>query len=108
MSNIIINNKIKSFNKKIKVNGDKSLSIRWVLLASMASGVSKAKNLLISEDVLAAIGAIKKLGIKVKFNNKICEITGKGFNGYRYSNNLNIDAKNSGTLARLLPGLLIN
>ena len=41
-----------NFNKKIiKVSGDKSLSIRWVLLASLANGVSKAKNLLISDDV---------------------------------------------------------
>ena len=33
-----INKKIKNFNKKIKYSGDKSLSIRWVLLASQAMG----------------------------------------------------------------------
>ena len=63
---LIIKNKIKKFNKKIQVSGDKSLSIRWVLLASQAIGKSKAYNLLMSEDVLAAIDSIKKLGIKVK------------------------------------------
>ena len=63
---IFINHKIKPFKKKIFVSGDKSLSIRWVLFASIASGISKATNLLMSEDVLAAINAIKKLGIKVK------------------------------------------
>mgnify|MGYP006152407525 FL=1 len=63
---LLIKSKIKKFNKKIKVSGDKSLSIRWVLLASQATGVSKAYNLLMSEDVLAAIDSIKKLGIKVK------------------------------------------
>ena len=36
---------------KIYVDGDKSLSIRWALLASQAIGTSKAKNLLKSEDV---------------------------------------------------------
>ena len=61
---LIINKKIKFFNKIIKVDGDKSLSIRWVLLASQANGKSKAFNLLMSEDVLAAIETIKKLGIK--------------------------------------------
>ena len=61
---IIIKKKIKPFNKKILVSGDKSLSIRWVLFSSLASGISKAKNLLISDDVIAAINAIKKLGIK--------------------------------------------
>ena len=54
MQKILINKeKIKNFNKTIRVSGDKSLSIRWILLASLASGVSTARNLLISEDVLA-------------------------------------------------------
>ncbi len=109
MLNILINKKkIKNFHKTIKVSGDKSLSIRWILLASLASGISKSKNLLISEDVLATIQAIKKLGIKVILNKQDCKIFGKGINGYKYKKNIIIDAKNSGTLARLLPGLLIN
>ena len=61
---ICINNKISPYNKIIQVSSDKSLSIRWVLLSSLASGVSRAKNLLISEDVLATLKAIKRLGIK--------------------------------------------
>ena len=64
MSNpVVIKNKIGNFIKSIQVPGDKSLSIRWVLFASLADGTSKAKNLLMSEDVLAALKAIKKLGI---------------------------------------------
>ena len=105
---IFINHKIKPFKKKIFVSGDKSLSIRWVLFASIASGISKATNLLMSEDVLAAINAIKKLGIKVKLSKKNCEIQGLGINGYKYKKNLTLDAKNSGTLGRLILGLLIN
>ncbi len=109
MSNIyVINNKIKNFNKKISVSGDKSLSIRWVLFSSIASGVSKASNLLISQDVLAAINAIKKLGIRVTFKKNFCKINGKGFDGYNYRKNIIINAKNSGTLGRLISGLLIN
>ena len=109
MSNIIkIKNKISNFKKIITVPGDKSLSIRWVLFASLANGTSKAKNLLMSEDVLAAIKAIKKLGIKVIANKKECMIFGKGIDGYRYKKDLTIDAQNSGTLGRLILGLLIN
>ena len=63
---ISVNKKIRSFKKTITVPGDKSLSIRWVLFSSLANGKSKAKNLLMSEDVLAALEAISKLGIKVK------------------------------------------
>jgi 3-phosphoshikimate 1-carboxyvinyltransferase len=104
---LIIKKKILDFNKKIEVSGDKSLSIRWILLASQATGKSKAYNLLMSEDVLAAMDAIKKLGIKVNIYKNYCEIFGNGINGFKYKKNLTINAKNSGTLGRLLLGLLI-
>ena len=104
---LLIKNKIKKFNKKIKVTGDKSLSIRWVLLASQATGKSRAHNLLMSEDVLAAINSIKKLGIKVKIYKNHCEIFGNGINGFNFKKNLTINAKNSGTFGRLILGLLI-
>ena len=67
---LTVKNKIENFKKTISVPGDKSLSIRWVLFASLANGKSRAKNLLMSEDVLAAINAIKKLGIKVVIKEK--------------------------------------
>ena len=90
------------------MSGDKSLSIRWVLLASLADGKSRAFNLLNSDDVKASINAIKRLGIKVKFKKDFCEIYGKGLDGYEYKKNIVIDAKNSGTLGRLILGLLVN
>ena len=104
---LLIKKKIQKFDKKITVTGDKSLSIRWVLLASQATGKSKSYNLLMSEDVLAAIDSIKKLGIKVKICKDYCEIIGNGINGFDYKKNLIINAKNSGTLGRLILGLLI-
>ena len=109
MSKIIrIKKKIGNFKKTIIVPGDKSLSIRWVLFSSLANGMSKAKNLLMSEDVLAALKAVKKLGIKVSITTKECKIFGKGINGYKYKKNLTIDAQNSGTLGRLILGMLVN
>jgi 3-phosphoshikimate 1-carboxyvinyltransferase len=109
MSNSIkVSNKINYFNKTITVPGDKSLSIRWVLFSSIANGKSKAYNLLLSEDVLSAINAVKKLGAKVKLNKNYCTIIGNGPNGYRYKKNITINSKNSGTLGRLIMGLLID
>ena len=105
---LTINKKIGIFNKKISVSGDKSLSIRWVLFASLARGVSKAKNLLISDDVLAAIKTVKKFGIKAIIKKDVCKIYGNGLEGYKYKKNLTINAENSGTLGRLILGLLIN
>ena len=107
-NSLVISKKIKNFNKVIKVSGDKSISIRWVLFASLAKGVSEAKNLLMSEDVLAAIKVINLLGIKTKISKNVCKIYGKGINGYNYKKNLTLDSKNSGTLGRLILGFLIN
>ena len=107
-NSIIVKKKLNRFNKIVKVSGDKSISIRWVLLSSLASGISRASNLLMSEDVFAAIKAIKKLGIKVKFNKNVCKIYGKGIDGYKYKKNLVLNAENSGTLGRLILGFLIN
>ena len=105
---IYFTNKIKDFNKKIFVDGDKSLSIRWTLMASMALGKSRAYNLLKSEDVLSAIASLKKLGVKIGYNKKYHEINGNGLNSYIYKKNLTINAGNSGTLGRLILALLIN
>ncbi len=109
MSNkIILKKKLNNFNKKIFIPGDKSLSIRWVLIASLSNGISTAQNLLMSEDVTAALNSIKKLGVKVFYNSKICKIHGVGINGYKYKKNITINAQNSGTLGRLIAGLLID
>ena len=104
---LTIKKKIQKFNKQIQVSGDKSLSIRWVLLASQAIGKSKGYNLLKSEDVLAAVDSIKKLGIKVKMHKHYCEVFGNGINGFKYKKNLTINARNSGTFGRLILGLLM-
>jgi 3-phosphoshikimate 1-carboxyvinyltransferase len=104
---LIIKKKIKKFDSKISVAGDKSLSIRCLLLASQAVGKSKAFNLLMSEDVIATLNSIKKLGIKVIVYKNYCEIFGNGINGFKYKKNLTINAGNSGTLGRLILGLLI-
>ena len=110
MSDIfVIKKKINNFyNKIVRVSGDKSLSIRWVLLASLAKGKSRALNLLYSDDIKASINIIKKLGVKVRLKKDFCEIYGKGLNGYKYKKNITLDAQNSGTLGRLILGLLIN
>ena len=109
MSNFIkISNSIKPFNKSIKIEGDKSLSIRWALLASQAKGKSTCLNLLRSEDVINTLKCLKKLGIKYKLSKNSCEITGNGLNGFRYKRNITLDSGNSGTLGRLILGLLVH
>ena len=107
MAKIIIQEKIKKFNKTISVDGDKSLSIRSLLIGSQSYGLCKIKNLSKSGDILSTINGLKKLGIKIIFKKKICYLYGKGLNGFGYKKNILINAGNSGTFARLLLGLLI-
>ena len=57
---------------------------------------------------MASIKAIKKLGVKVFIKDKICKIYGVGVKGYKYKKNLVINAQNSGTLGRLISGILID
>ena len=105
---IKINNIIEPFNKSLLIDGDKSLSIRWALLASQAKGKSKSINLLRSEDVISTLECLKRLGIKVRLTKNSCEIIGKGLNGFNYKKNLILNAGNSGTLGRLILGLLVH
>ena len=65
MKNYIeINKIIKNFNDEINVSGDKSISIRSLLIGSQSYGICKIKNLPKSDDILSTIDGLKKLGIK--------------------------------------------
>ena len=105
---IYINKILEPFQKTIEVEGDKSLSIRWALLASQAIGKSSAKNILRSADIMNTLNCLKKLGIKIKLYKRKCIIYGHGLNKYRYKKNITLDAGNSGTLGRLIFGLLVH
>ena len=107
LNQIKISNKINSFDKTIEVSSDKSLSIRAVLLASQAIGVSTISNILESEDVLSAIKSLKKLGIQCKKIGNQYKILGYGLSGFDIKKRTTIYAGNSGTFARLILGLLV-
>ena len=105
---VSVSKKIEKFNKKIKIPGDKSCSIRAILLASQCIGLSKIKNLLESEDVLNCIDALKtSLGVKIIKKNNIYQVHGNGLNSFKVKKKITkIYVGNSGTFARLLLGLL--
>ena len=104
---LFIDNKYNSFKKTILVDGDKSISIRALLLGSQAYGKTFLENILLSEDIVNSIKCLKKLGIKISLNQKNCSIYGKGLNGFKYEKNIVLNAGNSGTFARLILGLLV-
>ncbi len=104
---LFIDKKYNSFNKTILVDGDKSISIRTLLLGSQAYGKTSIENILLSEDILNSINCLKKLGVKITLNKNKCCIDGGGLNGFKFKKNIILNAGNSGTFARLILGLLI-
>ena len=104
---LLIKQKYNTFKQTVSVDGDKSISIRALLLGSQAHGKTLIENILLSEDIISSINCLKKLGIKIYLNKKKCYIFGNGINGFNYKKNIVLDAGNSGTFARLVLGLLI-
>ena len=103
---IINSKKIQNFKKTIKVDSDKSLSIRSLLLGSISENISKIDNLLESEDVFSTIKCLKKMGVTIKKKGKIFYVYGKGLGSLFAKKGTKLNFGNSGTLARLLIGIL--
>tara|TARA_E500000178_G_C16993245_1_gene741857 strand:- start:19 stop:1368 length:1350 start_codon:yes stop_codon:yes gene_type:complete len=104
---IKVKHKIKPFHKIIKVDSDKSLSIRSFLIGSICQNISTVTNVLESEDVKSTIEACKKLGVKiVRSCSGSYKIYGKGLGSLFAKKNTIINCFNSGTLSRLLLGIL--
>ena len=88
-----------------ELSSDKSLSIRAIIFASIAHGISKIRIKNPGEDVQTAIQAIKNLGIEVIKKNDTYQIFGSGF-GYSNKKKNKISFNNSGTTLRLLTPLI--
>ena len=80
----------------------KSITHRALILASLANGTSNLKNILICEDTLCTINALKSLGVKIEISDNNAKVSGK--NG-SFSPKSAIDVKNSGTTYRFLTAL---
>ena len=87
-----------SLSGNIVVPGSKSHTIRALILASLAEGVSHISNPLPSADCLSASKAIQEIGASVEFDNKnnIWTVTGAGKNAHLPSNV--VDVGNSGSV----------
>ena len=86
-----INKKIGNFKNSIEIPGDKSISIRLIMLASIAIGKSRLYNLLDAEDISSTINSLKSLGVKILKNKKAVEIFGVGLNGLNRKENIIIN-----------------
>ena len=92
----------------IKIPGDKSITHRAIIFASIANVPITIKNWLKSKDCIATLKAINAMGItsyEMKLDASVLTINGKGITGLQKPNKI-LDLGNSGTGIRLLTGLL--
>ena len=94
----------------VSVPGDKSISHRAVILASMAEGTSRLLGVLDSDDVRSTIQAVRGLGAAVEVRPRdsgTCECVVRGWGaGGPAEPRAALDCGNSGTTARLLMGVV--
>ena len=87
----------------IKISGDKSISHRALIFASLSTGKVKISNLLESDDVMRTLNILKELGIKIVKKKTQWTVYGNGTGGYLQPSQV-LDCGNSGTTSRLMMG----
>ncbi len=90
---------------RVSVPGDKSISHRALMFASLAEGTTVITGLLEGEDVLRTAGAMRALGAKIVQEATKWVVEGCGAAGLKEPEDV-LDMGNSGTAARLLSGVL--
>jgi 3-phosphoshikimate 1-carboxyvinyltransferase len=96
----------RSIQGDLKVPPDKSISHRAVLIGSVAEGRVEVKNFLDAGDCVSTLNAMRLLGVSIEEKGSgELEIEGVGLQGLKPPSDI-IDCGNSGTMMRLMMGLL--
>ena len=94
-----------SVSGEIALPGDKSISHRYALIASIAEGVTRVRNYSTGADCRSTLGCVRALGIEVAGEGTEFTIEGRGLGGLRAPAG-DLDAGNSGSTIRMLSGIL--
>src|SRR5918911_2296785 len=89
----------------IALPGDKSISHRYAMIASIAEGPSRIRNYSTGADCHSTLGCVRVLGIDVEGAGTEFTIHGRGLDGLRAPSG-DLDAGNSGSTIRMISGIL--
>jgi 3-phosphoshikimate 1-carboxyvinyltransferase len=89
----------------VEVPGDKSISHRFAMLASLAEGVSEISHFSAAADCRSTLDCLSRLGVRIEKKGDSLRITGNGLGGLRPPRRT-LNAGNSGTTMRLMAGIL--
>lgn len=96
----------RSLRGSLKVPGDKSISHRSIMLASLADGESRVTGFLNGEDCLATMKAFQAMGVSIdRVTDTELRIHGVGLHGLKKPAG-DLYLGNSGTSMRLMSGLM--
>ena len=90
---------------ELTIPGDKSISHRSVMFASLAKGTSHINGFLPGADCLSTIHCFRQMGIEIYQEESIVTVTGQGMRGLKKPKSI-LDCGNSGTTTRLISGIL--
>jgi 3-phosphoshikimate 1-carboxyvinyltransferase len=94
-----------SISGAIALPGDKSISHRYAMIASIAQGATRVRNYSTGADCHSTLGCMRALGIEIEGQGTEFTIQGKGLDGLRQPLG-DLDAGNSGSTIRMLSGIL--
>lgn len=94
-----------SISGAIALPGDKSISHRYAMIASIAQGATRVRNYSTGADCHSTLGCMRALGIEIEGRGTEFTIQGKGLDGLRQPLG-DLDAGNSGSTIRMLSGIL--
>lgn len=89
----------------VSLPGDKSISHRYAMLGAIAEGVTRIRNYSTGADCASTLECLRALGVAVERNGTSVSIQGCGLHGLREPGRV-LDAGNSGSIMRMLPGIL--
>ncbi len=96
---------VRALRGAVKLPGDKSISHRYAMLASIAEGTSKLHNFSTGADCHSTLGCMQALGAGVEKNGTEITVHGVGLDGLK-APAAALDAGNSGSTIRMLSGIL--
>ena len=88
----------------LRLPGDKSISHRYAMLASIAEGTTRLENFSTGADCASTLGCLAALGVEVERNENAVLIHGRGSS--LRSPTMPLDCGNSGSTMRMLSGIL--
>jgi 3-phosphoshikimate 1-carboxyvinyltransferase len=94
-----------SLQGTVRLPGDKSISHRYAMIASVAEGESILENYSSGADCQSTLGCVEALGIEVIREQGAVRVKGKGLDGLT-APKAALDAGNSGSTIRMLSGML--